>query len=153
MHDRRAADHGRRHRFGWRSTAGGVVPSGQLGNRYVAFTFSDPLVGVAEVLDSSGLAGQVSLTGLALSDVSIAGLVDGTARAWVAQPIDYESWLMVDSMARLSVGMELEEERSAANLPTWVVDSPKFAAELVESGRWPGPDGYVEQFMALWGLP
>ena len=119
---------------------------------YVAFTFSDPLLGVQQVLDSAGLADSVKLTGLALSDVSIAALVDGTAQAWVAQPIAYQSWLMVDAMARLSVGMELEEERQAANLPTWVVDTPEVAESLVEAGYWPGPADYENQFKTLWGL-
>jgi ABC-type sugar transport system substrate-binding protein len=119
---------------------------------YVAFTFSDPLLGVPEALAAAGLADGVGLTGLALSDVSIAGLVDGTVRAWVAQPIDYQSWLMVDAMARLSVGMELDEERQSANLPTWVVDSPEVAKTLVDSGLWPGPADYQNQFKALWGI-
>ena len=119
---------------------------------YVAFTFSDPLLGVQQALDSAGLTDRVKLTGLALSDVSIAALVDGTAQAWVAQPIPYQSWLMVDAMARLSVGMELEEERQAANLPTWVVDTPEVAESLVDAGYWPGPADYENQFKRLWGL-
>lgn len=120
---------------------------------FVAFTFSDPLLGVPEALDAAGLADGVGITGLALSDVSIAGLVDGAVTAWAAQPIDYQSWLMVDAMARLSVGMELEEEREAANLPTWIVDTPEVAETLVDAGLWPGPADYQDQFKALWGLP
>jgi ABC-type sugar transport system substrate-binding protein len=123
-----------------------------LDTNYVAFTFSDPLLGVEPLLEQAGMTNRVKLAGLALSDVSIAALVDGTAQAWAAQPISYQSWLMVDAMARLSVGMGLEEERQAANLPTWIVDTPEVAESLVDAGYWPGPADYESQFKELWGV-
>ena len=42
--------------------------------------------------------------------------------AWSADPKAYAGWLMVDAAARLSLGMELTEERDAASLPTVIIE-------------------------------
>ena len=120
---------------------------------YVVFSFADPMNGVPQALKAAGLDEKVKLTGLALgaSPAVIGGLEDGTLSAWVAQPNIYQAWLMVDAMARLSVGMTLEEERAAAKMPTWVADSPEATGSLTDAAGWEGPDGFQDSFKQLWG--
>lgn len=119
---------------------------------YVVFSFADPLNGVPQALKAAGLDKDVKLTGLALgaSPAVIGGLNDGTLSAWVAQPNIYQAWLMVDAMARLSVGMSLDEEREAAKMPTWVADSPEATGSLTDAAGWEGPEGFQDSFKQLW---
>ena len=73
--------------------------------------------------------------------------------AWSADPKGYAAWLMVDAAARLSLGMELEEERAAAALPTIIVDNAEFAQDIIDNGGgdW-FPPGADAAFRALWGV-
>jgi hypothetical protein len=61
---------------------------------------------------------------------------------------------MVDAMARHSLGMENPEERANALLPTFIVQDAAAAQAVLDLGPdgWPGPDGYQDQFKALWGV-
>jgi ABC-type sugar transport system substrate-binding protein len=119
---------------------------------YVDFSFADVMTGIPAVLKSAGLADKVKLVGQALggSPIVLKGLKDKSVAAWVAQPNIYQTWLMVDAMARLSVGMELTEERAAAKQPTWVADSAAAVGSLNETSGWDGPPGYQEDFKRLW---
>jgi hypothetical protein len=50
--------------------------------------------------------------------------------------------------------MPLEPYEKAGNMPTWVVDTPEAAEELLENseGPWNGPQGFEEKFKELWGV-
>jgi ABC-type sugar transport system substrate-binding protein len=121
---------------------------------YLDFSFADLLTGVQPALKAAGLAGKVKLTGQALGNAPavIAGLKDGSIAAWVAQPNYYQAWLQMDAAARLAVGATLTQERAAALLPTWVVDSAASAGPLTALGGWDGPLDYQAKFKALWGV-
>ena len=80
-------------------------------------------------------------------------IVAGTMGAWSADPKAYAGWLMVDAAARLSLDMELTEERAAASLPTVIVEDAEFAQEILDccNGDW-WPPTMEEDFKALWGV-
>lgn len=118
---------------------------------YLALLVAEFALGLEPALQQAGLESEVDLTGMILQPEVLEELVSGDYAAWVALPIGYQSWLMVDAMARLSVDMELTEEREAASMPTWIVDTPAAAEELIDSGElWQGPEGYEEEFEQLW---
>jgi ABC-type sugar transport system substrate-binding protein len=121
---------------------------------YVDFSFADLLPGVAPALKSAGLVKRVKLVGQALGAAPqvVEAIKNRTVSAWVAQPNVYQSWLMVDAMARLSVGQPLSEERKAAKEPTWVVDAPASAQPLAGIGGWDGPAGFEDKFKQLWNV-
>jgi ABC-type sugar transport system substrate-binding protein len=121
---------------------------------YLDFSFADLLAGVQPALKSAGFASKVKLTGQALgnSPLVVAGLKDGSIAAWIAQPNYYQAWLQMDAAARLAVGAKLTQERTAALLPTWVVDSAATASPLAKLGGWDGPSDYQAKFKALWGV-
>ena len=89
---------------------------------YVFFSFGSLGLGVTSALDSAGLLDQVTVYGQDFSASSLEEIVAGTMAAWSADPKAYAGWLMVDAAARLSLGMELTEERDAASLPTVIVE-------------------------------
>ena len=83
---------------------------------YVFFSFGSLPAGVTAGLESAGLLDQVTVYGQDFSGFDLEEIVAGTMGAWSADPKAYAGWLMVDAAARLSLGMELEEERAAAVL-------------------------------------
>ena len=86
------------------------------------FSFGSLAAGVTSALDSAGLLEQVTVYGQDFSAFALEEIVAGTMGAWSADPKAYAGWLMVDAAARLSLGMELTEERDAASLPTVIVE-------------------------------
>jgi ribose transport system substrate-binding protein len=121
---------------------------------YLDFSFADLLTGVQPALKAAGYTGKVKITGQALGNAPavVSGLKDGSIAAWVAQPNYYQAWLQMDAAARLAVGAKLTQERTAALLPTWVVDNAASASPLAKLGGWDGPAAYQAKFKALWGI-
>jgi ribose transport system substrate-binding protein len=118
---------------------------------YVYFTFGDLPGGVYDALSTAGLADKVKLVGVDFNKADLQAIVDGQHSAWTANPKVYAGWLMTDAAARLSVGMTLDEERTAANLPTFVVDDAESAKTLIDAGgNWAGPTTMADQFKKLW---
>jgi ribose transport system substrate-binding protein len=119
---------------------------------YVYFTFNDLTRGVPAVLRTAGLGDKVKLVGAA-GDASIMKEIGSTQAAWTIAPNVYSAWVMFDAMARLSVGESLADKYASKvyTSPTWVVDSAK-SAKLLEptSYDWHGPEGFEQQFRALW---
>ena len=120
---------------------------------YVFFSFGSLPAGVTSALESAGLLDQVTVYGQDFSAFGLEEIVAGTMGAWSADPKGYAGWLMVDAAARLSLGMELEEERAAASLPTVIVEDAEFAQEILDccNGDW-HPPTMEEDFKALWGV-
>lgn len=122
---------------------------------YVHFAFGSLPTGVAEAIEAARLSDRVTLTGVDFDvAVGLQGIADGKYAAWTANPKPYASWLMVDAMARHALGMDNPEERDNALLPTFIVDSVEEAESVLEFGPdgWPGPEGFEQAFMALWGV-
>jgi ABC-type sugar transport system substrate-binding protein len=120
---------------------------------YVFFSFGSLPAGVTDALSGAGLLEGVTVYGQDFSAFGLEEIVAGTMGAWSADPKAYAGWLMVDAAARLELGMELEEERAAASLPSFLVETPEQAQEILDccNGDWFVP-GMEEQFMALWGV-
>lgn len=141
---------------------GGEVPSAVASQLqansdidYVFFAFGSLPSGVTAALDSAGLADQVTVYGQDFSAFDLEEIVAGTMGAWSADPKAYASWLMVDAAARLSLGMDLEEERAAASLPTFLVEDAETAQAVLDDPNYPGdwnPPTMEEDFKALWGM-
>ena len=122
---------------------------------YIHFTFSDIPAGVADTLEGAGLLDGVQLVGVDFSpEIGLTEIVAGRHSAWTANPKPYAGWLMVDAMARESLGMDNPEERSNASLPTFIVSDPETAQTIIDLGPngWPGPETMEDQFKALWGV-
>lgn len=122
--------------------------------RYLYFTFNDLATGVPAVLESSGLAGKIKITGGAATASVIKEIPDPMA-AWTVEPVEYSGWVMADAMARIATGEEITpayRKLIAAN-PSWLIDSKEAAESLKETNyEWPGPANYQDQFKALWKL-
>ncbi len=139
---------------------GGEVPSAVASQLqangdidYAFFSFGSLPFGVTEALSSAGLLDQVTVYGQDFSGFGLQEIVDGTMASWAANPKGYAGWLMVDAAARISLGMDLEEERSAAALPTFIVEDAATAQAILDdtAGDW-YPQGTAEAFKALWGV-
>jgi len=72
---------------------------------------------------------------------------------WTTNPILYAAWLMVDGMARTSVGMDVPID-DRTTLPSFIVDTPAQAEELLATPlmEWKGPETMEDQFKELWGV-
>ncbi len=138
---------------------GGKIPAAVVSKvqansdlNYAFYSFGDLPGGISSALDTAGLGGRVKQFGQDFSTIDLQEIVDGTMGAWSADPKGYAGWLMVDAAARLSLGMTLDEERSAAALPTVIVDNADFANEIIATdGDW-FPAGGQDAFKALWGV-
>ena len=119
---------------------------------YVHFAFDGLTTGVTSVLKDAGLLKGRSLVGVDFSGAVLQEIVDGTMKFWTANPKQYSAWLMVDAMARHSIGQENTEERANALLPSFTVSSPEQAKPLVAGDGWPGPATMAAQFKTLWGV-
>jgi ABC-type sugar transport system substrate-binding protein len=119
---------------------------------YVHFAFDGLTTGVTSVLADAGLLEGRNIVGVDFSGAVLQEIVDGTMKFWSANPKEYSAWLMVDAMARHSIGQENTEERANAILPSFVVSSPEQAQPLVASDGWPGPATMADQFKTLWGV-
>ena len=119
---------------------------------YVFASFGDLPGGVTAALDAAGLLDGVTVYGQDFSTIDLEEIVAGTQGAWSADPKGYAAWLMVDAAARLSLGMELTEERDAAALPTIIIDEPAEAQAIIDVGGDWMPPGAEDAFKALWGV-
>jgi hypothetical protein len=118
----------------------------------VFFTFNDLSRGVPPVLNTAGLTDKVKLIGAA-GDASIMKQIGDHQTAWTIAPNVYSAWVMVDAMARLSIGDKLSPayQNAVYTSPTWVVDSAASAKLLSDTGYdWYGPASFVEKFKKLW---
>jgi ABC-type sugar transport system substrate-binding protein len=106
--------------------------------------------GVADTLDEAGLLEGLTLVGSDFNAAILQEIVDGKQQFWLANPKPYAGWLMVDGMARHSIGQANTQLAEVSNVPTFLLDDPELAADLIPSNGWPGPDGMEDQFKALW---
>jgi ABC-type sugar transport system substrate-binding protein len=138
----------------------GAVPGAVLSRvqkdpsiNYIHFSFSDIPAGVADALDGAGLLKNLKLTGVDFNaTIGLSEIVKGRHQAWTANAKEYSGWLMVDAMARLSLGMDNPEERANSKLFAYIVADKATAQALIPTDGWPGPAGMDAQFKKLWGL-
>jgi ribose transport system substrate-binding protein len=120
---------------------------------YVWFLFSNVSLGVSDALSSAGLLEGRNLVGTQAELPQLQEIAAGTNRAWTALPNAYSMWILVDQMARHATGVwDIEQEKVASVLPTWVVATPEAANELIPNEAWNGPEGFEDSFKELWGV-
>jgi ABC-type sugar transport system substrate-binding protein len=119
---------------------------------YIHFAFDGIAGGVSATLAEADLLEGRKLVGVDYSGAILQEIVDGTQQFWTTNPKAYSAWIMVDGMARHSIGQENTEERANALLPTFIVNSAEVAEPLIATDGWPGPEGMAEQFATLWGV-
>ena len=118
---------------------------------YVYFALADLSSGVSGALSLAGLAGNVSLIGGDFNKAALQEIVDGTHRAWSANPKALAAWVMAHAMVVDAAGDTFVEERVSASLPTFVVDGAETAQRLLDAGgEWKGPTNFQDQFTRLW---
>jgi len=119
---------------------------------YVFNTFGDLPSGLTAALKTAGLDKQATVYGQDFSKFDLDEIAAGTMGAWSADPKGYAGWLMVDAAARLSLGMDLTEERDAAVLPTIIINDATFAKQVSDAGGDWFPPGSQDAFKKLWGV-
>jgi ribose transport system substrate-binding protein len=113
-------------------------------------TFGDIADGVEASLQTAGLASQVSLGGLNMTQGELAGLKSGQPGAWAAQPQPITGWRIDDIFARYFEGESLTPTLA---FPPMQMLTPKNAASAVvdpSSGFWVGVASYRQDFEQLW---
>jgi ribose transport system substrate-binding protein len=115
---------------------------------YVYLSFGDLYSGLDSALEGAGLDGKVKVLTATLNPSQSALVASGEIAAGVPNPQRYASWVAVDAMLRLDQGMSIDQDEHTL-LPV-----PIFTKDTVPSppGEWAGPEGYEEQFAALWSL-
>lgn len=120
---------------------------------HVWFSFANLSTGVSDALDGAGLLEDRKLIGLQHESPQLQEIVDGTNTAWLAVPYPYGMWVLADQMARYATGVwDADLQETASVLPTWVVDAPDVAKDLLPTDGWTGPDGFKDRFVELWGV-
>ena len=121
---------------------------------YVHFAFGGLPTGVSAALKTAGIT-NVKLVGGDFSAPNLQEVVDGTHSAWTSNPKAEASWVMAHAMVLDSLGDTYTEERTGAELQTFIVDTPEAAKAILDGGglqNWKGPKTQADQFKALWNI-
>lgn len=116
------------------------------------FAFDGLATGLTPTLAEADLLEGRKIVGVDFSGVILQEIVDGTMFSWNANPKEYAAWLMVDGMARHSIGQENTQRDEVSIVPSFVVRTPEAAEPWISTDGWPGPTTMGEQFQELWGL-
>ena len=122
---------------------------------YISYAFSALPIGVTAALQAAGLDGQVTQVGVDFDKTGLTEIVDGTHKAWTSNPKAYSGWLMAHAMILDALGDEYTERAAGEVLPNFVLDDATIAQQIIDSSElsnWKGPEGYADQFLALWGV-
>ncbi len=122
---------------------------------YVTYAFSALPIGVTAALQAAGLDGQITQVGVDFDKTGLTEIVDGTHKAWTSNPKAYSGWLMAHAMILDAIGDEYTERAAGEVLPNFVLDDATIAQQIIDSSElsnWKGPEGYADQFLALWGV-
>jgi ribose transport system substrate-binding protein len=113
-------------------------------------TFGDIADGVEASLTTAGLAKQVALGGLNMTQAELAGLKAGQPGAWAAQPQPITGWRAIDIFARYFVGDSLTP--TLAYPPIQLLTPQNASSAVVDpgSGFWVGVSNYAQDFEQLW---
>jgi len=120
---------------------------------WVHIAFDGMSGGVLDTLEEADLLDRVKVAGVDLDPGILPDIVSERYEFWTTNPILYAAWLMVDGMARTSVGMDVPID-DRTTLPSFIVDTPAQAEELLATPlmEWKGPETMEDQFKELWGV-
>jgi ribose transport system substrate-binding protein len=113
---------------------------------YVFVVIGDLATGLPEALASAGMD-DVKIIGNVPNAEQLQSLADGTSFAWLPLPRAESAWAAVDSMVRLAAGQEVSPNHEVLPIVIWTTDTVQSPNEEYE-----GPEGYQDQFTALWGI-
>ena len=123
---------------------------------YAFFTFSDAVIGVPQVLESSQLSDKVKITGVAGNEGIFEDIFAGNQAAWTTAGVEWDAWVHIDGMARLASGQKLSQEHIDAVYvrPGWVVTNAPEAKQAIERAGddWNGPENFQQSFKKLWNV-
>ncbi|MBP2389396.1 substrate-binding domain-containing protein [Aeromicrobium fastidiosum] len=115
---------------------------------YVLAPFDTLALGLPEAMKSAGIDDVKLLLG-SPDPTQVPGLANGTFIAQAPQPVESVVWANVDQMARHSLGMDvLNEDHALEPYPVWSKKNPPAAGQ----DDFAGPDGYKDQWKALWQI-
>lgn len=117
---------------------------------YIYFTFSDLPAGVYETLSGAGLSEGVKLFGLDFNQERLEELEEGKMQVASGLAKEYAAWLLFHFAALNAEGQEIENLAEAENLPAILVGKEQAHQYMSTHYQWPGPEGFQEQFEALW---
>ena len=113
---------------------------------YVFVVIGDLASGLPEAMASAGME-DVKIIGNVPNAEQLQSLADGTSFAWLPLPRAESAWAAVDSMVRLAAGGEVSPNHEVLPIVIWTTDTVPTPIEEYE-----GPEGYQDQFKALWGV-
>jgi ribose transport system substrate-binding protein len=113
---------------------------------YVFVVIGDLATGLPEALASAGMD-DVKIIGNVPNAEQLQSLADGTSFAWLPLPRAESAWAAVDSMVRLAAGQEVSPNHEVLPIVIWTTETVQSPNEEYE-----GPEGYQDQFKALWGV-
>jgi ribose transport system substrate-binding protein len=123
---------------------------------YLYYSFNGMDTGVYSALQTANLTSQVSIVGTEGEYPELTGVLNGQQAAWTMVPENYVMWVIVDWMARQSVGelnAKVESQDDAG--VNYLVTTPTLAGQTIglmagNRGVWGGPTGYQGSFEKLW---
>ncbi len=121
---------------------------------YVSYAFSALPIGVTAGLEAAGVA-LPKQVGVDFDLTGLSEIVAGTHTAWTSNPKAYSGWVMAHAMVLDAVGDEFAERAAGEELPNFILDDATVAQEIIDSSpmsNWKGPEGFADQFLALWGV-
>jgi ABC-type sugar transport system substrate-binding protein len=115
---------------------------------YILVGFGSLSSGLPEALKAAGLQDKVKIVGNSPDLDSIQSLAEGTSAAYAEFPEPEVAWQAVDAMARLSLGMPIDQQtENATPITIFTTSTAPHPASL-----WDGPAGYQDKFLKLWGV-
>lgn len=115
--------------------------------RYVAFALDDLDTGVAQALDSAGVAGQVKILSRAPQPANLANIKAGREWLSIAEENVSAGYRAVDQLARIVMGVDLGNLRNPAG---WAQILTKD--NIASTSAPPTTPGYPDVFLKAWHL-
>jgi ribose transport system substrate-binding protein len=115
---------------------------------YVFTSIGDLATGLPEALAGAGLSEQAQIVTHVPNPEQLQAVADGEIVAAIPLPRPESAWAAVDAMARLELGMEIDQEsHELLPIEIWTPDNVPTPIE-----EYQGPKGYQDQFTQLWGV-
>ena len=122
---------------------------------WLMVAFDGMLYGILDALEDAGLSDRISVSLTDHDAASLQECVDGRIEFGTVNPVLYTAWMMVDGMARTSVGQEIPGNGHVTPpIPLFLTQTPESCQALLDTPEadWKGPATMEDQFAALWGV-
>ena len=116
---------------------------------YLGFDVGPFAAGIDSALAAAGLGDKVKIMGEAADEAAIAALKSGKHAAWTGFNPVYSTYVMMDAMFRDSLGMPIDQEKSALQ-PTQILTPDNVQEAVGDAPNWLQPTDALDQYKALW---